>query len=39
MTAEAGAPDGRIMYTVDELLIEARASLPRRPSPVEALAA
>lgn len=39
MTAEAGAPDGRTMYTVDELLIEARASLPRRPSPVEALAA
>lgn len=39
MTAKAGVPDGRTMYTVDELLIEARASLPRRPSPVEALAA
>ena len=35
----AGAPDGRTAYTADELLIEARASLPRRPSPAEALAA
>jgi rhodanese-related sulfurtransferase len=39
MTAETGAPDGRTAYTADELLIEARASLPRRPSPAEALAA
>lgn len=39
MTAEAGALDGRTKYTVDELLTAARASLPRRPSPVEALAA
>jgi hypothetical protein len=39
MTAEAGAPDGRTACTVDELLIEARSSLPRRPSPAEALAA
>jgi rhodanese-related sulfurtransferase len=35
----AGAPEGRTAYTADELLIEARASLPRRPSPAEALAA
>jgi hypothetical protein len=39
MTAEAGAPDGRTAYTADKLLIEARASLPRRPSAAEALAA
>ena len=39
MTAEAGAPDGRTTYTADELLIAARASLPHRPSPAEALAA
>ena len=39
MTAKAGAPDGRTACTVDELLIEARSSPPRRPSPAEALAA
>ena len=39
MTAEADVADGRTSYTADELLIEARASLPRRPSPAEALAA
>jgi rhodanese-related sulfurtransferase len=39
MTAEAGAPDGRTTCSVDELLIEARSSLPGRPSPCEALAA
>jgi signal transduction histidine kinase len=39
MTAEAGAPGGRTACTADELLAEARASLPRRPSPAEALAA
>jgi hypothetical protein len=35
----AGAPDGRTAHTADQLLIQARASLPRRPSPAEALAA
>jgi hypothetical protein len=39
MTAEAGAPDGRTACTVDELLIEARSSLPHRTSPAKALAA
>ena len=39
MTAKAGAPDGRTAYKVDELLIQARSALPRRPSPAEALAA
>jgi rhodanese-related sulfurtransferase len=39
MTAEGDAADGRTSYTADELLMEARASLPRRPSPAEALAA
>jgi len=39
MTTEAGTPDGHTTYTVDELLIAARASLPHRPSPAEALAA
>jgi hypothetical protein len=39
MTPETGAPDGRTAYTVDELLIQARSSLPRRPPPAEALAA
>ena len=39
MTAGAGAPDGRTACTADELLIAARASQPRRPTPAEALAA
>ena len=39
MTAETRVPAGRAVYTVDELVIEARSSLPRRPSPAEALAA
>ena len=39
MTAEAAAPDGHTAHTADELLMEAKASLPRRPSRGEALAA
>jgi rhodanese-related sulfurtransferase len=39
MTPETGAPGGRTACTVDELLIQARSSLPRRPLPAEALAA
>jgi rhodanese-related sulfurtransferase len=39
MTTEAGTPDGHTTYTVDELLVAARASLPHRPSPARALAA
>jgi hypothetical protein len=39
MTPEAGASGGRTAYTVEELLIQARSSLPRRPPPAEALAA
>jgi len=35
----AGAPDDRTAHTADDLLMEARASLLRRPSPAEALAA
>jgi len=35
----AGRPDRRTAKTVDELLMEARAMLPRRPSPAEAHAA
>ena len=37
--AKAGVPDRRTAKTADELLMEARASLPRRPPPAEALAA
>lgn len=37
--AKTGVPDPRTAKTADELLMEARASLPRRPSPAEALAA
>jgi hypothetical protein len=36
---KAGGPTGRTTKTADELLVEARISLPRRPSPAEALAA
>jgi rhodanese-related sulfurtransferase len=39
MTPETGALDSRTAHTADELLIQARSSLPRRPSPAEALAA
>jgi len=39
VTAETRVPAGRAVYTVDELVIEARSSLPPRPSPAEALAA
>ena len=35
----AGMPDRRTAKTADELLMEARALLPRRPSPAEAHAA
>ena len=35
----AGTPDRRTAATADELLMEARALLPRRPSPAEAHAA
>ena len=35
----AGTPDRRTAKTADELLMEARALLPRRPSPAEARAA
>jgi len=35
----ADVPDDRTAHTADELLMEARASLPRRLSPAEALAA
>jgi hypothetical protein len=39
MTTDPGALDGRTACTVDELLAEARSSLPGRPSPCQALAA
>jgi rhodanese-related sulfurtransferase len=35
----AGTPDDRTAHTADDLLMEARASLPRRLPPAEALAA
>jgi rhodanese-related sulfurtransferase len=39
MTAETGAAARRVVYTLDDLLTEARASLPPRSSPADALAA